>query len=111
MGGMAPLSLTPATTIAPVDGEATSDVALLALVRAQASETAFTTLVRRHQGLVLATCRRVLGSPADADDAVQATFLVLHRRSAQAPPDHLAGWWWRWTRRPSSTGAEQGLRR
>jgi RNA polymerase sigma factor (sigma-70 family) len=55
-----------------------SDERLVESVRA-GSERAFEALFHRHRQPVLAFCRHMLGSAADAEDAVQHTFLAAYR--------------------------------
>ena len=50
-------------------------------------------VVKRHAGLVRGVCRRHLGPTADADDAFQATFLVLLRHVGRGRPPAKVGPW------------------
>jgi RNA polymerase sigma factor (sigma-70 family) len=56
-------------------------------------EDAFTELVRRNGPLVLRVCRHVLGETTAAEDAFQATFLLLARKARRlAGTGSVAGW-------------------
>jgi DNA-directed RNA polymerase specialized sigma24 family protein len=57
-----------------------TDGALLDRFFTRHEAEAFEVLVRRHGPMVLGVCRRVLGDAHDADDAFQATFLILLRK-------------------------------
>jgi RNA polymerase sigma factor (sigma-70 family) len=61
--------------------------------RDAASESAFTVLVQRHGPMVLGVCRRMLADPHDAEDAFQATFLVLVRKARSIKVDGSVGRW------------------
>ena len=56
-------------------------------------EMAYAVLVRRHGPMVLRLCLRVLHNEHDAEDAFQATFLVLSQKAASLlPQESLGGW-------------------
>lgn len=86
MSGMMPIELSRSAPgfdrsgAPPIEG-GSSDATLLDRFIAARDEAAFEALVRRHGPKVLRLCRRRLGDGQDADDAFQATFLVLVDRA------------------------------
>jgi RNA polymerase sigma factor (sigma-70 family) len=70
-----------------------SDAHLLRQFVQHRDEEAFTALVQRHGPLVLGVCRRILVQEQDAEDAFQATFLVLARKAGSIARGDSVGSW------------------
>src|SRR5580658_10286603 len=73
--------------------EAMTDGQLLEAFANDRDEAAFAALVRRHGPMVLGVCRRITRHAQDAEDAFQATFLVLSRRVADVGQAERIGNW------------------
>jgi RNA polymerase sigma factor (sigma-70 family) len=78
-----------AAGVAERDGQ--DDAALLGAFVAKQDGDAFEMLVRRHGPMVMGVCRRIVGDAADAEDAFQATFLVLVRKAKSVNPRSAVG--------------------
>ncbi len=75
------------------DGANSGDGDLLTRYRTTRNQEAFGALVRRHGPMVFGVCNRVLRDSHAADDAFQATFLVLATKADTVrPPDRLGPW-------------------
>src|SRR6185437_2774696 len=76
------------------------------------AEPAFAALVERHGPMVLRVCRQLLGNAHEAEDAFQATFLVLARRAASIRQGRsLSSWLFGVARRVSAHARAASVRR
>src|SRR5437879_1451389 len=73
--------------------EPASDRALLERFTVSNDQAAFAELVRRHGSLVQGVCRRLLCDAHAADDAFQATFLLLATRAGSLRRPESVGCW------------------
>src|SRR5262249_55897459 len=79
--------------LASSTGGAATDCQLLEEFLARRDPAAFASLMRRHGGTVLGVCQRVLNHVHDAEDAFQATFLVLIRKARSIAKREAVGSW------------------
>jgi RNA polymerase sigma factor (sigma-70 family) len=74
-----------------IEASSLEDSAALARFASIGDPRAFEVLVHRYQAMVVHTCRRVMASQADAEDAAQETFLKLARRAGDVR-SNVAAW-------------------
>jgi RNA polymerase sigma factor (sigma-70 family) len=101
--------------LASRDAAEVSDGDLLRRFALTRDGDAFTALLQRHGPLVLGVCRRVLRHDHDAEDAFQATFLVLARKAGSiGQPERLGNWLfgvaWRTARKARAAAARRRAR-
>jgi RNA polymerase sigma factor (sigma-70 family) len=75
------------------EGAELTDGQLLECFLSRQEPAALEALVCRHGPMVWGVCRRILGTQHDAEDAFQATFLVLVRKAASVHPRSKDGSW------------------
>jgi RNA polymerase sigma factor (sigma-70 family) len=77
----------------PADEAARTDAELVKTFAERHDEAAFEALLTRHGPMVLGLCQRLLRNSHDAEDAFQATFLVLVRKAGSLRERDLLGNW------------------
>jgi RNA polymerase sigma factor (sigma-70 family) len=89
-----------------------ADAELVARFIDQADELAFEVLVRRHGAMVLRVCRRLLRDSHDAEDAFQATFLLLLRKARSiGKQGSVASWLYKVAYRVALRAQQRSARR
>src|SRR5713226_8552398 len=81
------------STLLVRDGADLTDGELLECFVSRKETAALEALVRRHGPMVWGVCRRILRNHHDAEDAFQATFLVLVRKAASVVPREMVANW------------------
>src|SRR5437868_9832142 len=98
--------------VALADAVGVSDTQLLQAYTARGDQEAFAALVKRHGPMVLGVCSRLLRDTRDAEDAFQATFLILVRKARGIyRPNLLANWLYGVARRTALEARSKAARR
>jgi RNA polymerase sigma factor (sigma-70 family) len=99
-------------SVAYADTTAASDRELLCRFVERHDQDAFSVLVRRHTPMVMGVCQRALSNRQDAEDACQATFLLLVKKAkAEQWQASIANWLYASARKVASNARVAARRR